>query len=141
MTFSIGLEHAAAQLAATITFADGAAQPSRILLYTTGQPATGGDAGGSPQAEIVLAKPCATLTASGLVLHPADAGGTMVLADGIPRWGRWVRGDGLLVADGTVSDITHSGDFRLAGGATPDGDTSPMLYAGGMVLLGTLTLT
>ena len=141
MTFSIGPEHAAAQLAATIAFADGAAQPSRILLYATEQPATGADAGGSPLAEIVLAQPCATLTASGLTLHPADAGGTMVLANGIPRWGRWVRGDGLLVADGTASDLAHEGDFRLVGGATPAGDTSPMLYAGGMVLLGTFTLT
>lgn len=141
MTFSIGPEHAAAQLAATIAFADGAAQPSRILLYATEQPSTGADAGGSPLAEIVLAQPCATLTALGLTLHPADAGGTMVLANGIPRWGRWVRGDGLLVTDGTVSDLAHEGDFRLVGGATPEGDTSPMLYAGGMVLLGTFTLT
>lgn len=139
--FAIGPEHAAAQLAATIAFADGATQPSRILMYATEQPATGVDAGGSPMAEVVLAKPCATLTTSGLVLHPADAGGTMVLANGIPRWGRWVRGDGLLVTDGTVSDLAHDGDFRVVGGVTPQGDISPMLYVGGMVLLGTLTLT
>ena len=37
--------------------------------------------------------------------------------------------------------MAHDGDIRLAGGETPAGETSPMLYAGGLVLLGETSLT
>lgn len=135
MTFSISAEHAAAQLAATLVFADAGAEPSRIRLYTES------DGAGTLLAEIVLAKPCATLASGYLTLHPLDAAGAMVLASGIPRSGRWISGAGLLVAAGTVTDATHDGDFKVAGGGTAPGDDSPALYAGGLVVLGVLTLT
>lgn len=135
MTFSISAEHAAAQLAASIAFADQGAQPSLIRLYT--EP----DGAGTLLAEIALAKPCGTLSGGMLTLHPADAGGTMILQTGIPRSGRWISGAGLLVAAGTVTDLAHDGDFKVAGGGTAAGDDSPSLYAGGLVVLGTLTLT
>lgn len=131
----IGPEHAAAQLAASIAFADAGAQASRIQLYD----APGG--AGSLLAEIVLAKPCATLADGALTLHAADAGGTLVLQTGIPRSGRWLSGAGLLVVAGTVTDLSHDGFFKVAGGGTAAGDTSPTLYAGGLVVLGILTLT
>ena len=141
MTFAIGPEHALAQLAASLVFADAGGGPSVIRAYTTTQPATGAAPGGAEQVAIVLAQPCATLAAGVLTLHPADPTGAMVLASGLPRWARWERFDGLLVADGTVTDIANGGDFTLTGAATPPGETSPMLYAGGRALLGAVTLT
>lgn len=141
MTFAIGPEHALAQLAASLVFADAGGGPSVIKVYTTTQPATGAAPGGAEQVAIVLAQPCATLAAGVLTLHPADPTGAMVLASGLPRWARWERFDGLLVADGTVTDIANGGDFTLTGAATPPGETSPMLYAGGRALLGAVTLT
>lgn len=141
MTFAIGADHALAQLAATIAFADQGPAAARIYVYTTAQPATGADPGGAAQAEIVLAKPCGTIAGGALTLHVADPAGTMVLATGLPRWARWVSGTGALVADGTVTDAASGGDFIVSGAATPPGETSPQLYAGGIVLLGTVTLT
>ena len=141
MTFSIGPVIAAAQLAATVSAADDAPGPCVIHLYATAQPAPGAPAGADPLASVVLSKPCATVAGGVLTLHPADASGAMVLITGTPRWGRWERGDGALVADGTVTDTSHDGDFQVMGAATPDGDTSPVLYAGGLVMLGTTSLT
>lgn len=128
MTPEIGPEHAAAQLAATIVFADSDAQPSRLRIYS--EPA----GAGVMLAEIMMAKPCATLENGALALHPA-ATGTMIMHTGIPRSGRWVTGAGLLVVAGTVTDPAHDGFFKLMGSETPDGDSSPMLYAGGLVVL------
>ena len=136
MTFLIGSEHAAAQLAATIAFADAGAGASKIRLYSAA------DGAGDLLAEIVLAKPCGFIDVFGvLTFYKADATGTMVLASGIPRSGRWISGAGLLVAAGTVTDLAHDGDFKVAGGGTAAGDNSPALYAGGLVVLGALTLT
>ena len=141
MTFAIGPVITAAQLAATLTAADDAAGPCVIHLYATTQPAPGAPAGSDPLASVVLAKPCATVAGGVLTLHPADAQGAMVLSTGIPRWGRWERSDGALVADGTVTDTSHGGDFQVVGAAIAEGDTSPTLYAGGMVMLGATSLT
>jgi hypothetical protein len=135
MTLSIGPEHADAQLAATIAFADAGAGAAKIRLYSAA------DGAGDLLAEVVLAKPCATLVGGVLTLHPQDVAGTMVLASGVPRSGRWISGDGLLVAAGTVTDADHGGDFRVIGAGTAVGETSPALYAGGMVLLGAMTFT
>lgn len=135
MTFEIGPEHAAVQLAATLVFADAGAQSSRIRLYT--EP----NGTGTLLAEISLDKPCGTLASGVITLHPATTGGTMVVATGIPRSGRWISGDDLLVAVGTVTDMDNDGDFKIGGGNTTAGDNSPTLYAGGLVVLGTLTLT
>ena len=141
MTYAIGPEHALAQLASSLEFADAGGGPSVIKVYTTAQPATGAAPGGTEQAAIVLAQPCGTIGAGVLTLNPADPTGAMVLTNGLPRWARWERFDGLLVADGTVTDTANGGDFTLTGAATPPGETSPMLYAGGRALLGTVTLT
>ncbi|CAN7170914.1 hypothetical protein LJR118_000301 [Acidovorax sp. LjRoot118] len=135
----IGPEHAAAQLAASIVFADGASGPSRIRFYGTTKPTVGGAPGGDPMAEIVLGKPCATLSDGVMTLHPATPEGGMVLISGVPLWGRWDRSDGLLVVDGTASDPDHDGFFQIIGGTTLPGDESPTLQAGGLVLLGALT--
>ena len=137
---TIGPELALAQLAATLAFADAGAQPSAILLYADPAVATGAAPVDAPLAEIILAKPCATLAAGVLTLHPADASGAMVLATGVPRAARWVSGEGYLVAAGTVTDLDNGGDFTVGGAPTAPGDTAPTLTAGGKVLLGTVVL-
>ena len=136
----IGSAHALAQLAATLTFADVGALPSRILLYADASNADGSAPIGSPLAEVVLAKPCGAISGGALTLNPAEAGGAMVQATGVPLAARWVRGDGVLVAAGTVSDLDNGGDFQVSGAATVPGETSPTLYAGGLVLLGAVVL-
>ena len=141
-TWRIGPALALAQLHAAITTADAGPGPSKVRLYTTARPdALGDDPGAAPQAEVVLAVPCATIVGGALVLHPADTGGTLVQITGTPRWGQWVSGAGTIVAEGSVTDADHGGDFQVAGGATPPGETSPLLQAGGLVVLGTTSLT
>lgn len=137
---TIGPAHALAQLTATLAFADDGALPSRVLLYADAALATGGTPFDAPLAEVALAKPCGTITDGVLTLHPAAPGGSMVLINGTPRAAHWVNGAGVLVAAGTVTDTDNDGDFRIAGAPTAPGDTSPALYAGGVVLLGDVTL-
>ena len=137
----ISPQHALAQLAATLTFADAASGASVIRLYADANAATGTVPVDAPLASIAMAQPCGTITGGTLVLHPADLSGAMVLATGIPRAAHWVRADGVLVAAGTVTDATGTGDFRVAGAATAQGETSPTLYAGGKVLLSDVVLT
>lgn len=140
MSLTIGPAHALAQLAATLAFADTGAQPSCIRLYADAGAATGAAPGGTALAEITLAKPCGSIAAGQLTLHPADAAGAMVLANGQPRAAQWISGAGLLVAAGTVTDLGHGGDFRISGAPTPAGDDTPSLYAGGLVMLGAVVL-
>lgn len=141
MSWRIASGTSAAQLAATIVFADTGLENARVRIYSTTRPTVPGEHTDTPMAQVILAKPCATVAGGVLTLHPLTAGGTMVLSAGIPRWGEWVSGAGALVVDGTVTDDAHDGNFRVAGGATPDGDTSPLLFAGSLVLLGETSLT
>ena len=130
---TLGADHIAAQLAATVALADTGAQPSRIGLYT-------GPAGtGDLLAVVTLAKPCGTVSPTGLTLHPATADGSTVLLTGIPRSGVWRSGDDVTMCVGNVTDDAHDGFFRIAGATTAAGETSPTLYQGGRVMLGDLT--
>ena len=140
MTMTIGAEHTAAQLAASIAFADAGALPSVIRLYADAGAASGAAPSGGPLAELLLAKPCGTIAAGQLTLHVADPAGAMVLATGQPRAAQWVSGEGKLVAAGTVTDMDHGGNFRIDGAPTAPGDDTPTLYAGGLVLLGAVVL-
>lgn len=137
---AIGPEHALAQLAASLVFADADPMPSSIFLYADASAATGAAPSGTPLATITLAQPCGTLAAGVLTLHPADAAGSMVLSTGVALAAQWLRGDGLLIAAGTVTDLAGAGDFKIGGAATAPGATSPTLYAGGLVLLGDVVL-
>lgn len=139
MTFRIGPALSAAQIAATLTRADAGEGTSRVRLYTTSRPATPGTHSDTPQAEITLTKPCGSIVAGVLSLTPSAP--AMVMSLGIPRWAEWIAADGAFLADGTVTDMDGDGDFRVEGAATPDGETAPMLYPGGMVTLGTVALT
>lgn len=136
----IGPAHALAQLAATISFADSGALPSRIRLYADAGAATGAAPIGGPLAEVELAKPCGTLAAGVLALNVAQPGGALVTVTGIPRAAQWINGNGDLVQAGTVTDADNGGDFTVSGGVTAPGESSPTLYAGGLVLLGAVEL-
>jgi hypothetical protein len=85
--------------------------------------------------------PCASVVDGALVLHVADSNGALVMSTGLPRWALWVNGAGAIVAEGSVTDEANGGDFWVAGGVTPPGETSPLLQAGGLVLLGATSLT
>ena len=141
-TWRVGPVTALAQLQATIEAADAGPGPSKIQLYTTARHIElDGAAGDLPQAEVLLAVPCATIVGGALVLHVAYEGGTLVQTTGLPRWGQWVNGAGALVAEGSVTDDANGGDFQVTGGTTPPGETSPLLQAGGLVVLGATSLT
>ena len=140
-TWRIGAGASAAQLAATIAHADAGAGNARVHLYSTTRPATAGAHADTPMATVVLSKPCATVVGGVLTFHPVDAGGALVMSTGLPRWGEWISGAGALVVDGSVTDEASGGDFTVAGGATPPAETSPLLQAGGLVLLGATALT
>lgn len=140
--WEISPELALAYLQASIVRADVGAIAARLRLYTTTRPATILDAHtDTPQAVITLKKPCGIITSGTLVLLPADAGGAMVQHNGMPRWGDWVTGDGAVLAHCDVTDMDHEGGIRVVGGGTPVGETSPMLYAGGLVQLGLVAFT
>lgn len=134
MSWDIDLAVATAQLQATVAFADTGAGSARIQLYTNPWPGAG-DPGQPPQAEIILAKPCATISGGVLGFNLAAEPGGLVMVSGIPRWARWVSASGARVADGTVTDDAHGGDFRIAGGSTPPGEDSPLLLAGSLAVL------
>ena len=133
---------ALAQLQASLTRADAGAGPAKLRLFTTPRPSSiltvHTD---TPQAEIRLAKPCGALVDGTLVLFPAEPAGAMVAAQGMPRWADWVAGDGLVLTHCDVTDLAHDGGIRVTGGATPEGETSPMLYPGGLVQLSLVALT
>ena len=141
MSWRIAPGASAEQLATTVLYADTGPANAKVRLYSTTLPTVPGAHTDTPMAEVTLAKPCATVANGVLALHPLDAGGAMVLSSGIPRWGEWVNGAGALIVDGTVTDADHDGDFKVAGGSTPSGDNSPLLFAGGLVLLGDTSLT
>lgn len=131
-----------AQLQGTLTRANAGAGNAQLLLYTTERPVpittTHTD---TPQAAIVLAKPCGAIVDDALVLYVADPAGALVQTGGMPRWAEWVAGDGAVLTRCFVTDMDHEGGIRVIGGTTPEGETSPMLYAGGLVQLGLVALT
>lgn len=136
----LGPEHINAQLLASLVFADGGGAAAKIVIYSS-LPGSPRDVPvGGHLAEVLLAKPCGSVAGESLTLIPESAGGTMILAAGFARWARFVRSDGRLVAAGTVSNAEGVGAFRLVGGNTPEGETTPYLQAGGLVVFGALTL-
>lgn len=133
---------AAAQLGGMLARADQGAGNASLALYTTVRPALITDAhADTPQALIGLGKPCGAIVDSQLVLYVQNPAGALVMATGLPRWGEWRAGDGALLARYDVTDMDHGGGIRIIGGTTPEGETSPRLYAGGLVQLGLVALT
>ena len=135
MTLAISPAHKLARLTGTLTFADVGPQNSRIRLYATTQPATGGDPGGGLLVEILLSKPCGEINASVLTLKQSEPSGDLILETGTALWARWINGRDEVVADGSVSDAAGIGDFKLSG------TSGTVLYSGAHALLGQCTLT
>ena len=135
MTLAISAAHNAARLQGTLAFADAGVQSARIRLYASARPATGGDPLATPLVEITLAKPCGAIDAGVLTLVQAEAGGDLIAQTGAALWARWVNGDEIHVADGSVSDAAGDGDFKVSGTA------GTILYAGARALLGNSTLS
>jgi hypothetical protein len=140
MTWSVSTAVLEAQLAATIAQADSGPGNARLQFFTNAYPGPGAP-GQAPQAEIVLAKPCATVTGGVLSFALAAEPGGLVLTAGIPRWVRWLSASGNRIADGTVTDAASGGDVQITGGTTPSGDNSPMLLAGSIIQLASSALT
>ncbi len=135
MTLAISAAHNTARLQGTLAFADSGVQSSRIRLYASTRPTTGGDPIAAPLVEITLAKPCGSIDAGVLTLVQADVGGDLIAETGTALWARWVNGDEMHVADGSVSDAAGDGDFKVTGTA------GTILYAGARALLGNSTLS
>jgi hypothetical protein len=127
--FSIPAPHNNARLQGTANFADTGVQNSRIRLYATAQPAMGADPGAAPLVEILLTKPCGTVVDNALLLTQAAPGGDLIATTGAALWGRWINGNGDLVADGVVTDSAGNGDIKLSG------TLGTMIYSGGHAIL------
>jgi hypothetical protein len=140
VTWSVSTAVLEAQLAATIAQADSGPGNAKLQFFTNAYPGPGAP-GQAPQAELALAKPCATVTGGVLSFALAAAPDGLVLTAGIPRWVRWLSASGDRIADGTVTDDAHGGDVQVIGGATPSGDNSPMLLAGSIIQLASSALT
>lgn len=130
-----------AQLQATVDRLDVGSANACVRLYKSARPAALGQPD-TPMAVVTLARPCGIVSEDGLlVLQPADLVGTMVLESGQPRWAELVAGDGTVLLDGGVTDAAHDGCFQVSGAATPEGDDSPMFYAGALLTLAPTALT
>lgn len=106
-----------------------------VRLYAGALPVEVGG-GQSHLIAVPLSRTLSIVNANGILeLHPKDTSGVMLLVGGQPRWGELVAGDGVVLADGTVTDADHGGCFRVSGGVTPEGDSTPHFYAGGILLL------
>lgn len=130
----------AAQMAATLARADQGAGSAELRFYATTMPSTAGPHADSPMCVIQLAKPCAEISAAG-VLSFIAVGPGMVTVGGIPRWCEWLAGDGAQLHLGDVTDEANGGFYKVAGAATPVGETSPLFFAGAMMSLGVSELT
>lgn len=126
MTLSIPISHANARLTATCDFADAGSSASRLRLY---------DAADNLLVTMVLTKPCGTVAAGKLTLTQQDLSGDLIVAQGTATKGVWISGAGSIVAEGTVSDETGDGDFKVGGAA------GTLIYAGGRAILGLTELT
>lgn len=109
---------------------------SRIQIFAVPQPLLAGDSVvGDPLVTLVLARPCGVMDAGVLTLLQADLTGDIILHTGSALWGRWLAGDGAVLADGAVTDAAGAGPFKLT-------NTSGLiLFAGGRAVLGPVALT
>lgn len=116
----------AAANAKTLQLADAGAGPSTLRLYTDADPVTQERA---HLVTIVLAKPCGTIVGGQIQLAQADPLGDMVAATGVPTFAQWCDGDGVVIADCSVSPADGDGDLKIS--TRQDG----MIFAGGFVTL------
>lgn len=124
--FTISQAHNTARLAATISFADTGANPSRVEFF---------DASEQLLVSVLLTKPCGTVVDGVLQLTAADTSGSLIVADGVATHATWTSGSNTLVASGPVTDETGDGPFFL------EGAEGTQLYAGGRAVIGVTEIT
>ena len=130
-----------ARMQATLTALDAGAGYARIVVYASARPEAIDIAHTSPaQFTVELAKPCGQILSGTLTLNVRDPAGSMVMHQGIPRWADLIAANGQIFIRAKVTDIDHDGGFRIEGAGTPDGDDSPLLYAGSKAQLGAVVL-
>lgn len=134
MTLAVTAPHSAARLEATRSFADSGAGNSRIDFYPGVMPSTGAGTAESVLCSVVLDKPCGVIASGVLTLSQLDTSGDMIMLTGEATWARWVNGDEVIMADGSVSDSAGTGDFKIAGA------TGTIIYAGARLVIGVCTL-
>ena len=121
---SISVAHNEARLTATRDFIDTGSANGKLRIYGNTRPANGAAAGADPLVEILLDKPCGTVSAGALSLNASDL--PLIANSGAPTWARVVNGNG-----------AHAFDCDAAGpGGTAEVIVSEAtLYAGGQVAL------
>lgn len=126
MTLTISQPHRDARSLATINYADSSGSGSYIQLR---------DANNILLVTLLLAYPCGVIQGGSILLDQLSANGDQIVADGIATTGVWMKANGEVVAEGTVTDSTGSGDFKITSA------TGVNLYTGGYVLLGVTNLS
>ena len=130
------------QVQAVLARLDVGAGHARIRIYTTAQPADGKVGNGdTPQCTLTLAKPCGAIVGSALTLYLQDPTGALVMHTGLPRWADLVAADDVVIGRCKATDMDGDGVVRRRGADTPEGETSPLFYAGGRLQLGAVMLT
>lgn len=109
---------------------DALAENATLEIYGTTQPEAGVITGDIPLVVMVLAVPCTTFVDHRLVLIQQQPAGDLILTQGDMVWARLRTANGTWACDGTASDMTGDGDFKVSG---TDG---VLLYAGARALLG-----
>lgn len=124
-----------AQLAALITRADqGTTGASVLRFHASATPTAPGPHSSAPMAVVTLGNPCASVVGGVLVWNFSANG--MVVENAVPRWAEWLAKDGTQIHIGDVTDEGHDGFYRVSGGQTPEGDNSPLFYAGSTIAPG-----
>lgn len=135
-TLLVSVDHADYVLSARLAHANLGPLASSIYFYATPwSGVVGADPGGPALVQCVLTKPAGAVVAHAIVLSQAAPGGDFIQHTGDAGWARWVNGNGVIVAEGDVSDDAGSGAFKIAGTA------GTKLYAGGRFFLSTSALT
>jgi len=124
MTLHISTTHANDRLNGTVSSLDRGTAHAKIRLYNGTQPAAGGSAT-TLLAEIVLTKPCGTVT-GGVLTLTQENDYDIAVANGVATWARFIDGDGNWSIDCDVSDAAGSAPVKID-------DTS--IIAGGQVIL------
>lgn len=119
---SISRDHRAVRNQASIDFADAGPGAACFKVYD----APGGALLGVRQ----LAKPCGVITPEGRIQLLQAAENDLVLVGGVPGWGEWCNGAGVMIWGAEVTDEAGAGPFKLAGTAE-----SMMIYQGGILAL------
>lgn len=130
---SISELHNQARLGGTRDFIDSGAGVAKFELYASTRVAIFEAPTSAAVVEIPLAKPCGTVSDTGLALTQGDDG--LIMTTAMVLWARLINANGDTVADFDVradADPIESGEISIP---------STMLYAGGIARLTSANLT